>query len=140
MNSQFPTPLHTTDQLLMPNDWMERGAQFNAEVLPPNDDEIIEDEGAEIDDDDEDDEDDENVTLYGDEDMPLEDDYGSGDVRDIDYIEDEDELDNIIEPGDEEKDNLRDAADEHVRVEGEDEDEEDYEEDEEVDDDLDVEL
>jgi len=113
--------------------WTDEIVQFEANILLPDDDEVIEDEGAEIDDD----EDSEDDTLYGDEDMPLEDDYGSGDVRDDDYVEDEEELDHIVEPGDEAEDNLRDAADEHVHVE--DEDEDDYEDDE-LDDDLDVEV
>jgi hypothetical protein len=136
MNNQLvgvPIRFDSSDVSSLINQPTDEATRLEGNILPPDDDEVIEDEGAEIDDD----EDNEDDTLYGDEDAPLEDDYGSGDVRDDDYVEDEEELDHIVEAGDEAEDNLRDAADEHVHVE--DEDEDDYE-DEELDDDLDVEL
>src|SRR5437764_2239721 len=63
----------------------------------------LDDDGAEIDDEDDDDD-----SLYGEDDAPLEDDYGSGDIDEDDYIDDddEDELESIVEAGDEAEDNL----------------------------------
>jgi len=81
-------------------------AAFFAAARPPDENEI-EDEGAEIDDEDDDE------SLYGEDDAPLEDDYGNGDIDEVDYVDDDDEEeeDEIVEAGDEEEDNLHDDAD-----------------------------